>query len=133
MELLQDARYQETPVYLFFEKYVLDVIGKLPQDKIEILQQINLQATFGTNSSEWKDVIREVLKLSTTIDVAILSQWYKKGEIAQEQGNALDPDLFSKEFVDAYFEENSVIDVWTEKTLTAAKEFIYENQMLENA
>jgi len=133
MELLQDARYQDTPVYLFFEKYVLDVIGKLPQDKIEILQQINLQATFGTHSSEWKDVIREVLKLSSTIDIAVLSYWYKKREIAQAQGITIDPDLFSKEFVDAYFEENSVIDVWTEKTLTEAKELIYENQMLENA
>lgn len=133
MELLQDARYQETPVYLFFEKYVLDVIGKLPQDKIDILQHINLQATFSTRSSEWKDVIREVLKLSSTIDIAILSYWYKKREIAQAQGITIDPDLFSKEFVDAYFEENSVIDVWTDKTLNEAKELIYENQTLENA
>jgi len=133
MELLQDARYQETPVYLFFEKYVLAVIGKLPQDKIDILQQINLQATFGTHSNEWKDVIREVLKLSSTIDIAILAHWYKKNEIAQAQGITLDPDYFSKQFVDAYFEEDSVIDVWTEKTLTEAKALIYENQMLENA
>ena len=133
MELLQDARYQETPVYLFFEKYILNVIGKLSQDKIEILQQINLQQTFSTHSSEWKEVIREVLKLSSTIDIAILTFWYKRLEITQAQGIEIDPEMFSKEFVDAYFEENSVIDVWTEKTLQSAKERIYENQIMENA
>ena len=133
MELLQDARYQETPVYLFFEKYILNVIGKLSQDKIEILQQINLQDTFSTQNSEWKEVIREVLKLSSTIDIAILAYWYKKLDISQAQGIEIDPEQFSKEFVDAYFEENSVLDVWTEKTLIEAKELIYENQVLENA
>jgi len=132
MDLSQDTRYQETPVYLFFEKYVLDVIGKLPQDKIEILQQINLQATFGTKANAWKDVIREVLVLSSTIDIAILAQWYKALEQAQNNNTDLDPNIFCKEFVDAYFEENSVIDVWTEKTLEDAKQYIYENQTLEN-
>ena len=133
MELLQDARYQETPVYLFFEKYILNVIGKLSQDKIEILQQINLQKTFNTKNSEWKEVIREVLKLSSTIDIAILTHWYINLEDCQAQGIEIDPEIFSKEFVDAYFAENSVIDVWTENTLQTAKELIYENQMTENA
>ena len=133
MDLLQDTRYQETPVYLFFEKYVLDVIGGLSQEKIDILQQINLQATFGTKSSAWKDVIREVLQLSSTIDIAILDQWYKTREAAQIQNIPLDTNDFCKDFVDAYFAENSHIDVWTEKSLDEAKKHIFEKQTLESA
>jgi len=133
MNLLQDSRYEDTPVYLFFEKYVLDVIGELPQDKIEILNQINLQSTFNTESHKWKDVIREVLHLSSTIDIAILNQWFKRVDIAQAQEIIVDVDTFSKEFVDTYFEENSVIDVWTDKSLQEAKQFICEHQQLENA
>lgn len=133
MELLQDTRYQKTPVYLFFEKYVLDVIGELPQEKIDILQKINLQATFGTQSTAWKDVIREVLRLSTTIDIAILNQWYQLLENAQADAVEINTSMFCKNFVDAYFEENSHIDVWTEESLTEAKTRIIINQTLESA
>jgi len=131
MDLLQDARYQKTPVYLFFEKYVLDIIGELPDDKEAILQQINLQSTFNTKQSAWKDVIREVLHLSSTIDIAILFQWYKTVEEHQAQGIGADSEIFCIKFVDAYFEENSDIDVWTENTLSDAKTFILENQEVE--
>ncbi len=131
MDLLQDARYQKTPVYLFFEKYILDIIGELSEDKEAILQQINLQATFNTKQSAWKDVIREVLHLSSTIDIAILYQWYKTLEEHQAQGTNADSDIFCKKFVDAYFEESSAIDVWTEETLSTAKTLILENQEVE--
>lgn len=133
MDLLQDTRYQKTPVYLFFEKYVLDVIGELPQEKKDILQDVNLQATFGTQSSDWKDVIREVLHLSPTIDIAILLQWYQVLENTQIDSIDIDTQAFSKDFVDAYFEENSNIDVWTEESLNKAKVKITENQSLESA
>ena len=133
MDLLQDTRYQKTPVYLFFEKYVLDVIGELPQDKREILQEIDLQATFGTQSTAWKDVIREVLQLSSTIDIAILDQWYQLIENAQTEALEINVNTFCRNFVDAYFEENSHIDVWTEESLNEAKIRIIANQALESA
>jgi len=131
MDLLQDARYQKTPVYLFFEKYILDVIGELSNDKETVLQQINLQATFNTKQSAWKDVIREVLHLSSTIDTAILFQWYKTVEEHQIQSTSADSDIFCKRFVNDYFKENSNIDVWTDDTLSAAKIFIIESREVE--
>ncbi len=131
MDLLQDPRYKDTPVYLFFEKYIMDVIGELPDDKIEILKNINLQHVFGTKSSAWKDVVTEVLHLSSTINIAVLEQWYKQKEAAILHNTQIDPTQFSRDFVDQYFDENNSLDQWTEETLADAKRFIYENRNLE--
>jgi len=129
MDLLQNSRYKDTPVYLFFEKYILDVIGHLPPEKVDILQSMNLQHIFGTHAENWRDVIKEVLKLSTTIDITILHQWYKALEDGRINNYEVDASNFSKEFVDRYFAEDSVLDVWTEETLMEAKQFIQESQL----
>jgi len=133
MDLLQDPRYKDTPVYLFFEKYIMDVIGELPDDKIEILKNINLQHVFSTKAIAWRDVVAEVLHLSSTINIAILEQWYKQKEAAKFDDTQIDPTQFSRDFVDQYFEENNSLDKWTEETLAAAKAFIHANQNLEEA
>jgi len=130
MDLLQDPRYKDTPVYLFFEKYILNVIGELPSDKQDILQNINLQEIFSTHATNWRDVVREVLHLSSTIDIAIMYQWHLYREKKQDEADAA---TFSQQFVDDYFLENSNIDVWTEESLMQAKQFIQENQQLQKA
>ena len=133
MDLLQDPRYKDTPVYLFFEKYIMDVIGELPDDKIEILKNINLQHVFGTKAVDWRDVVEEVLHLSPTINIAILEQWYKQKVTTNLHNTQIDPTQFSRDFVDQYFEEHNSLDKWTEETLAEAKAFIHENQDLEKA
>jgi len=133
MDLLQDPRYKDTPVYLFFEKYILNVIECLPDDKEDILQNINLQDIFNTQSSNWRDVVREVLHLSSTIDIAIMYQWHLYMEEIHQSEQEADPAGFSRQFVDEYFSEASDIDVWTEKTLMDAKQYIQENQLLQKA
>ncbi|MDH5257075.1 MAG: hypothetical protein OEX07_03675 [Gammaproteobacteria bacterium] len=133
MDLLQEPRYKDTPVYLFFEKYILNVIGCLPEDKQDILQNINLQEIFNSQSSNWRNVVREVLHLSSTIDLAIMYQWHLYLDNAQSHGLELDPIAFSQLFVDEYFSDNSSIDVWTEETLMDAKQFVQENQLLQKA
>jgi len=133
MDLLEDPRYKDTPVYLFFEKYILNVIGQLTADKQDILQNINLQEIFATRSSNWRDVVCEVLHLSSTIDIAIMYQWYLYLEQTHNNNDEIDAQAFSQKFVDAYFLDNSQIDVWTEESLLKAKQFIQENQLLQNA
>jgi len=133
MDLLQDPRYQDTPVYLFFEKYILNIVGYLADDKREILEDINLQEIFNTRSSAWRDAVKEVLHLSDTIDIAILYQWHLYIEQAQNEDQEADPDAFSRNFVDAYFREDSGIDVWTEETLRNAEQYIQGNQILKKA
>ena len=131
MDLLQSARYKDKPVYLFFEKYILDVIGELSEEKSEILQNINLQHVFGAKSDLWKDVVVEVLQLSPTINIAILEQWYRTKETTHSNNGEVDSNQFSKDFVDQYFDENSSIDKWTEDSLADAKSYIYDCIHLE--
>jgi len=133
MDLLQDPRYKDAPVYLFFEKYILDVIGHLPPEKIEILNQINLQNIFATKAEPWKAVVKEVLQLSSTIDIAILYQWYKYMDRANENGTPIDSNTFSQNFVDEYFTKDSDVDVWTEESLLKAKQYIQNSKIKENA
>ncbi len=133
MDLLQDPRYKDTPVYLFFENYVLNVTGALPADKQDILQNINLQEIFSTQSSNWKDAVKEVLHLSSTIDIAIMYQWHLYLEKTDSESQEPNSQTFSRSFVDAYFTKDSKIDVWTEESLMVAKRYIQENQSLLNA
>ena len=131
MDLLQNTRYKDKPVYLFFEKYIMDVIGALPEEKNDILQNINLQHVFGAKSHQWRDVVVEVLQLSPTINIAILEQWYRAKETTYSHNSEVDAIQFSKDFVDRYFEEHSNIDQWTEETLTQAKAYIFDCRNLE--
>lgn len=133
MDLLQDPRYKDTPVFLFFEKYILYITGNLPADKQDILQNINLQDIFGTQSSNWQEVVKEVLHLSSTIDIAIVYQWYLYNERAHNNNQEVDAQLFSRNFVDSYFSEESDVDVWTEESLMNAKQYIQDSQLLQKA
>ena len=133
MDLLQDPRYKDTPVYLFFEKYILNVIGCLAADKQDILKNINLQEIFNTRSTNWQDVVCEVLHLSSTIDIAIMYQWHLYLEKMQDTAEEVDAVKFSKQFVDDYFSEDSDIDIWTDESLMQAKKYIQENQLLQKA
>ncbi len=131
MDLLEHPRYKEAPVLLFFENYILDVLGKLPHEKQNTLQEIDLQRVFGTRATAWKDVVREVLQLSSTIDLAILDEWYKAIEAAEQQAGDIDAHRFCQAFVDAYFAENSTLDVWDEASLLKARERVHRHQMAE--
>ena len=134
MDLLQNPRYKDRPVYLFFEKYVLDIIGELGEDKIKVLDGLNLHQIFGTQASDWRGVIEEALQLSQTIQIAILDQWYLYVDKKRDQGEEPDADKFTHEFVDAYFEEGSRIDVWKDSAeLEAAKQRILMAQQHSEA
>jgi len=133
MDLLQDPRYRDTPVYLFFEKYIMDIIGELPEDKDEVLESIDLQHVFGTKASTWREVVTEALQLSSTINITILHQWYIYKEKSSQKNDEIDSNFFCRSFVDQYFDERSNLDKWTQETLQNAKQYIFESQHLENA
>lgn len=118
---LSDPRYASNPMALFFENYILDVLGQLPDEKSEKIQSMNLQKVFNTESSAWRDVIRETLHLSPTIDVAILDLWYTNQELARQRKTAYPAEDFARDFNDQYQKEGSQVDVWTPESLQAAK------------
>ena len=79
---LEQPRYKQNPIYLFFESFVLDTIGYLPRERSTGIQSMNLQKVFKTRAVEWHAVLREKLHLSETIDIAILDLWYRNQDIA---------------------------------------------------
>ena len=119
-------RYQENPIYLFFEHYILDIIGKLPAAKSESMQSMNLQQVFSTQANEWRKVVREVLHLSGTIDIAILDLWIRNQNCYDDtaEGHL----AFAQDFTDHYMADDSKIDTWPAGTLEAAQERIQQYQ-----
>ncbi|MDH5218569.1 MAG: hypothetical protein OEX19_12785 [Gammaproteobacteria bacterium] len=129
MDLLDHPRYQEKPVLLFFEKFVLDIIGELESKQRKILDELDLKTVFGTQSSHWRDVIIEVLHLSNTIQIAVLDEWFKYIDGKEQQNQRADAISFTQEFADEYFNDNSGIDVWpNEDSLEAARVRIKQRQ-----
>ena len=129
MDLLDHPRYKDKPVLLFFEKFVLDVIGELEPKQKKILEDLDLKAVFGTQASEWREVIEEVLKLSKTIKIAVLDEWFKYIDSKESTGRSAEADVFTRLFADAYFADNSAIDVWPDQaSLEAAQKRIDEHQ-----
>jgi len=124
MSALDQPRYKENPIYLFFESYIQDVIGHLPEAKAKGIQEMNLQKVFNTKGEDWREVIRETLHLSDTIDVAIKDLWYKNRKHFKGVDGRIDPIWFSQVFTDKYMAEETKVDVWGPGELDAAKERI---------
>ncbi|HEX7641375.1 MAG TPA: hypothetical protein VF472_04090 [Burkholderiaceae bacterium] len=124
MNTLTQQRYKENPVYLFFENYILDVVGQLPPEKSKAIQAMNLQKVFKTNATEWHASLREVLGLSPTIDIAILDLWYRNQDIAFAKGIKYPAEQFAINFTDEYMKDGSQVDVWPPGALEAAKQRI---------
>ncbi|MDH5377531.1 MAG: hypothetical protein OEX00_04335 [Gammaproteobacteria bacterium] len=116
MDILNHPRYKEKPVLLFFENFVLDAIGELPEENETVLNDLGLQAIFGTKAEEWRDVVRESLQLSPTISISILDNWVK----ALDADPDTEPKAFSHAYVDEYFRDGSQLDTWTEQGLQDA-------------
>lgn len=121
-------RYNDNPIYLFFESYIIRQMGKMSDERFDHLQRMSIHQIFGSDQKDWCRVVEEVLGLSETIRVAILDLWLQNREhyFENEEGYL----AFAQDFTDNYMLENSKIDVWTEESLLSAKERV---QMSEYA
>ncbi|MBD3392243.1 MAG: hypothetical protein GF418_09265 [Chitinivibrionales bacterium] len=119
--ILQEPRYKDTPALLLFEIYALDAVGELSAQKREGIEQLDLKKMFNVEAGDWKAAVKQILKLSGTIDVAILDRWYT----LKEQGEA-DAEAFARDLADEYFKDGSAVDVWPEGALDAANRHIEE-------
>jgi|GEM_PF-1247715 len=133
MSPLDHPRYKANPIYLIFECYIEDTIGHLPEVKSKTLQDMNLQKVFKTKATDWKAVIRETLRLSATIDIAILDLWHQNREDFMDNKGQFDTYLFSQVFTNEFMEDGSMLDVWPPGELDAAKERIRCAQEMDRA
>jgi len=126
MTIFDDPRYQENPIYLFFEEYIRYLLGQVTETREASINELNLQKIFNTKSSDWKDVIVEVLHLSDTFHIAVWDLWIANKDHFVDDEGEYDYIWFSQVFTDKFMEEDSKVDVWTEDALKLAKERIKE-------
>ena len=117
--IFEIPRYKENPSDFFFEMFVIDTISPLSTESAAWLAE-----TIQCPLEEWRTKTRSILKLSETIEIAILDLWYRNDEISRKQGISLEAHEFSMLFVDNYYAENSLIDQWESGALDAAKQRI---------
>ncbi len=120
-------RYAKAPFNIFFEGYVLDVIGELPESEDVKFERLGLQKVLGTQAHAWREVVREAQHLSETFDIAVLDLWFRNRENAAREGQELEPRLFAQLFVDNYLEPDSQVDAWPPGALDAAHARIAAN------
>ncbi|WP_207780944.1 hypothetical protein, partial [Cognatiluteimonas telluris] len=119
MNIFEYPRYQSNSSDLFFDHFVLDVIGHLP-----LSMSGRLDAALETTDGNWRQKTKELVNLSATIEIAILDLWYRNSAILAARGESYEPYHFAVNFVDNYFADDSQIDQWHGNSLEAAKERI---------
>ncbi len=127
-----DDRYKDQPILILFENYILDIIGHLPSDKKEGMNDLGLHKVFNTQTTDWKEIVKQVLNLSDTIDIAILDLWYKNREIAAGQNIDYQPTEYAMDFADRYLRDDSKIDIWDGDSLEIAKRRIEKIKLGES-
>jgi hypothetical protein len=118
-----NPRYTGKPMLVLFESLILDTIGHLEAQRADGLAAMarRLGQALHSSGSDWRGVVKEALHLSPTIDIAILDLWIRNSEIADRQGQVLDPVNFSQMFADEYLRESSKIDIWPGDALDQAR------------
>lgn len=124
MNIFDIPRYKENPSDIFFDHFVMDVIGMLPPGMSE-----KLDAALSTSEGNWRQKTKETVNLSDTIEIAILDLWYRNSAVLEARGEFYDPYHFAVNFVDAYFADDSQVDVWPGNSLEAAQRRVREAQL----
>jgi hypothetical protein len=109
-------------IEIFFELYVVDVLGALPSTTSQAISDFGVRfpAAFGA-VPDWRVGLKQVLNLSETIGIAILDLWYINRKKAVADGWIYHPWLYGMHFVSKYFEDGSKVDVWEGDALELAK------------
>lgn len=124
------APYQQQgrPLDLFFELFIVNAIGELPQETLSALDDFSTKhpTFFAATQGNWQQFVFQKLKLSETIEVAIWDLWLRNKDIAGSKGMQYHPWHFAINFVQNYFAEGSKVDVWEGDSLHQAKKRIAE-------
>jgi hypothetical protein len=93
----------------------------LTKEENDAIVKLNLSKVFKKEQADWKFVIKSVLNLSDTLEIAILDLRYKYRDISETQNAEFFPIKFSQDFVDNYYKEDSQVDIWQGNDLEEAK------------
>jgi hypothetical protein len=129
LKILAPYFKEERPLDLFFELFIIDVTGNLPQKTKEIINQFSQKHPkfFEETKGNWLEFVKLKLNLSNTIEVAILDLWYRNSENAKKAGWVYHPWHYAMNFSENYLAEGSKIDIWEGNQLEMAKERIRQH------
>ena len=92
-------RYKGRWLLLLLEFYVLDSIGALGEERQEAAREMTAKGFGDFDAGEWKQAVREGLKLHESLDAAIAENWKAYREIVPDPS----PEAFAVAFADQYF------------------------------
>jgi hypothetical protein len=95
-------RYEQNPMLVVLENYVLDTLGLLPAEQSQQLATI-LNRTFG--GTDWKQTVREQFNMPADTDETLKLLWEQKQEEAEalQTDHTVEPEAFAREVVDEMF------------------------------
>jgi hypothetical protein len=93
-------RYQQNPMLVLVENYVLDTIDKLESDKVRQLETI-INRTFG--GTNWRTTLRMQFELPADTDNTLQTLWKQRQEEADLKQEDLAPEDFAREMADHLF------------------------------
>jgi hypothetical protein len=114
---------EQRPLDLFFEFFVVDVLGLLPHATQNAIDELTTKhpTFFASTNGDWRAGVRKMLNLSETIDIAILDLWYRNRQTASDQGWHYHPWHYAKNFREEYAAKGSRVDIWEGDALEQAK------------
>ena len=126
MQALAPYYQQARPLDFFFEMYVVDVLGKLPQRTHSALAVFSSKhpSFFAAHNGDWRQFVIKETQLSETIEVAIWDLWIRNSANAKRDGWEYHPWHYAQDFADNYFADGSRVDVWEGNALQEAKQRI---------
>jgi hypothetical protein len=90
-------RYEQNPMLVLIENYILDAIGMLEPEKAAKLQEIVCR-TFG--GKDWRKTIREQFGLPGDSATSLKALWKQRQEEAEVKQEELPPELFAQQVAD---------------------------------
>jgi hypothetical protein len=103
MGMMDDSipdRYENNPMLIVLENYVLDAIGMLEPEKEKLLNDM-IRRTFG--GDDWKQTLRTQFDLPPETDDNLRRLWKQRQEEADLAQQDLAPEQFARETVDELF------------------------------
>jgi hypothetical protein len=92
------SRYDGNPQLAVIESYALDVIGELPPEDVEDLDDA-VTELFG-EAPDWRDAVRRGLGWNPLVDMAIAEGWHRFRQAARAEGRDPEPAAFARFFAD---------------------------------
>jgi hypothetical protein len=98
------GRYDGRPFLRFLDCYVLDAIGALEDQQRAALEAMEpkLAATFNSTGT-WQQMVAAQMEFPETLPETIRSIWENGKAKAGKLGISVDPDEFTRQFVDTNF------------------------------